>query len=77
MIRIPDEAVEAAARSICFSETGYDFDDIHESGKAMYVDTALAALRAAINAWPGAWTSVGGVTGMEITLPLPQENSDD
>lgn len=71
--QIPDEALEAAARSIAAIENGDD--SIWDA----YIGCAEYAIAAAINAWPGMsmereshkakWSSV--------LLPLPQEKNDD
>ena len=67
-ITIPPEAVEAAARAM------WRTDDPSQWEKGM----AIAAIAAAIRAWPGAYHSKGYNTYFEnyfdhVVIPLPQE----
>lgn len=65
---IPDEVVEAAARTYAYYEcytwgsSGLRHDGLRES--------ARAAIAAALNAWPGAKPKLDG---RYFLLPLPQE----
>ena len=51
-------------------------DAMYAAWKAMNAGMTLNdAIAAAINAWPGMFPQVG-YHGMEIILPLPQENNN-
>lgn len=81
-ITIPAEAVEAAAMHLAENRLPeYSWLDLDEEMRGMYRDDARAAIRAAINAWPGVYAN-GLQKGWKhytpaLILPLPpQENPD-
>ena len=85
-IKLPPEAVEAAARAIYFAFTEINIGDGEDRWerllpryRAEYREQAEAALRAAINAWPGISEIVVGINRGSIILPLPlhQEAGDE
>ncbi len=67
--QIPDEVVEAAAKSI--SEFSEPIDKWR-----YHISEARAAIAAAINAWPGAWHVDAADFEEKLILPLPQENNN-
>ena len=78
--QIPDEVVEAAAKAAS-EDRGYDWE-MHPNFHKAFRRMATAAIRAALEAWPGSRHSKGYNTFFEgyfdhIILPLPQEPRDD
>lgn len=75
--QIPDEVVEAAAEAVCDAEFwAGEWKKLHpDSNEAkVYCKQARAAIAAALNAWPEAWTSKEMIGGQPyLLLPLPQE----
>lgn len=75
--QIPDEVVQEAAAAIAKNNDGT------ARFAGLYLTDARAAIAAALAAWPGAhvheWQRpwLGGMSGTDIILPLPQEKSDD
>lgn len=87
-IHIPPEVVEAAAWAVyetwCavhgITKTAQPWDEIDEEERAACFAEARAAIRAALNAWPGVFgTELEDHTGVyrRIILPLPREPRDD
>lgn len=87
-IHIPPEVVEAAARaahdlwrkqaSIGDDIAEYEqWDDVSRFYKDELRAQATAAIRAALENWPGMRVVLNGLHPPRVTLPLPQENSDD
>ena len=78
-ITILPEALEAAARAICETEYGpCDGGGIAKCECTYWQSHALAAIRAALAAWPGgvknySWDASHG----RIILPLPPEKTDE
>jgi hypothetical protein len=76
--QIPDGVVEAAAMAFAYHE-GYTWGSSGLDHDAI-LETARAAIAAALNAWPGEDGPIfpdkdGYLPG--IFLPLPQEKQDD
>jgi hypothetical protein len=82
--QIPDEVVEAAARSLCYHYTGKSGDErqrgVIGDGSddfpfwKSFEQMARAAIAAGLNAWPEAWTSKEMIGGEPyLLLPLPKE----
>ena len=65
-INIPPEAVEAAVAAA-------NADDPYYVSRSQIT----AAIRAALENWPGMRVVLNGLHPPRVTLPLPQENSDD
>ncbi len=78
--QIPPEVVEAAARAIhaCeYDAEHYPFDQEDIVQQGLLRSQARAAIAAALNAWPNAWTETGFALGPDVLIiPLPKENSD-
>lgn len=68
--QIPDEVVEAAAMAFAYHE-GYTWGSSGLDHDAI-LETARAAIAAALNAWQGVDRYLGAVV-----LPLPQEKQND
>jgi len=66
--QIPDEVVEAAAKTL--------MDPDYPNSWPAWMDEARAALAAALNAWPDA-EARPTFGPSRIILPLPQEVSDE
>lgn len=81
-IHIPPEAVEAAARGICETENGPCECLPDECGCTYWTAHATAAIRAALENWPGAKRVKGYFTHdadyyePAFILPLTTENPD-
>ncbi len=76
LAQIPDEVVEAAAMAFAYHE-GYTWGSSGLDHDAI-LETARAAIAAALNAWPEAWTSKEMIGGQPyLLLPLPQEKQND
>lgn len=83
---IPDEVVEAVARTMC-RQDGIDPDRMQFSQGipkwALYIEHARAAIAAALAAWPGMDVAYFLPKGRFIMLPspnvskYPQEAADD
>lgn len=79
-ITIPPEAVEKAAKTLCrerhpcWSIVAEIFKTDRDGQATEFRILALAAIRAAINAWPGMQHRIH--IEHAIILPLPQENTD-
>lgn len=77
--QIPDEVVEAAAMAFAYHE-GYTWGSSGLDHDAI-LETARAAIAAALNAWPGARRMGNGVPWsdkpLRLILPLPQEKQND
>jgi hypothetical protein len=70
--QIPDEVVEAAAMAFAYHE-GYTWGSSGLDHDAI-LETARAAIAAALNAWAGAFVKFSRPDDCEIIcLPLPQE----
>ena len=80
-IDIPPEALEKAARAICKTEYGpCDGGGLTKCECMDWRSHAIAAIRAALAAWPGmrAWQHCARCNeGPHLLLPLPKEASDD
>lgn len=86
--QIPDEVVEAGARTICVGD-GRDPEQLVYLPVASgdrprrierwnaYKEEARAAIAAAINAWPGAEVAAWYHADQTLILPLPQEPRDE
>ena len=81
-ITIPPKALEGAAKELYEVHPYTDEDDdvipweeLHMIDKEEYLDSAHSACRAMLRNWPGMFPQVG-YHGMEIILPLPQENNN-
>ena len=83
-IFIPPAALEAGARA--FIGYGVDaavWDHLGDAYKIQLQKEMSAAFLAMIEAWPGMhiheWQRpwLGGMSGIDLILPLPQEASDD
>ena len=70
--QIPDEVVEAA-------KAGYFLAaEANRNAGDVITDVWLAALAAALNAWPGVWEcKYHGDGSLAILLPLPKEGADE
>ena len=84
MIKIPTEAVEAAARAACRTAHSnvpdYDWEQAmrEETDVHFWCEQARAVIAAAFNAWPGAEVVGWYHADHTLVLPLPtQEASDD
>ncbi len=78
--KIPDEAVEAAAKTAYVARLGAYWDSLHEDNKKIYRNVARASIAAAINAWPGRGMRTimdanGSYPTIFLPLPAPEQVS--
>ena len=75
-ITIPDEALEAGARALA---APYDWERGDSMWRIVVRENARAAFLAIVEAWPGKDIVGYGppLYGIDLILPLPQENSDE
>jgi hypothetical protein len=75
MIKIPTEAVEAAARALA-DDANLNWDDVPFAQDVMRGE-ARAAITAALNAWPNAEVVGWYHADHTLILPLSTEKNDD